>query len=177
MRHAPFLAAFLATAALVLGSAPHRIGAQTGAPSATDPGFAGAWRLTFDTPLGPSQSLLTVMADSTVLFSGRPVSPAVGETPVTFSSAGHGVWQPTGPTTAATTWVGLVTDGEGNFLAIVTDSVEATLDADGNSWRGSYTATVAGPDGNVLYVGGATVQATRITLQPLAPPAAGTPAT
>jgi hypothetical protein len=69
----------------------------------------------------------------------------------------------------------LVTDGEGNFLAIVTDSVEATLGADGTSWRGTYSATVADPAGNVLYVGGAMVEATRITVQPLATPAAGTP--
>jgi hypothetical protein len=73
------------------------------------------------------------MADGTVLFSGRAVSPAARETPVTFSSAGHSVWERTGPTTAATTWVGLVTDGAGNFLAVVTDRVEATLDADGNA--------------------------------------------
>jgi hypothetical protein len=175
MRHVPFLAAVLVAAALILGSAPLRTRAQTGTPAATGQGFVGAWRLTFDTPLGPSQSLLTVMADGTVLFSGRPVSPAAGETLVTFSSAGHGVWQPTGPTTAATTWVGLVSDGEGNFLAIVTDSVEATLGADENSWHGSYSAVVADPDGNVLYVGRATVQAARITVQPLATPVAGTP--
>ncbi len=66
--------------------------------------------------------------------------------------------------------------GEGNFLAAVTDSIEATLSADGNAWSGSYSATVADPDGNVLYVGGATVWATRITVQPLATPTAGTPA-
>jgi hypothetical protein len=176
MQRVPFLAAVLAAAALVLGLAQTRTGAQTGAPSAAGHGFVGAWRLTFDTPLGPSQSLLTVMADGTLLFSGRPVSPAAGEAPITFSSAGHGVWQPTGSTTVAATWVGLVTDGEGNFLAIVTDSVEASLGADGNSWSGSYSATVADPAGNVLYVGGATVEARRITVQPLATPAAGTPA-
>jgi hypothetical protein len=122
--------------------------------------------------MGPSQSLLTVMADGTVLFSGRPVSPAAGSNPTTFSSAAHGAWEPTGPDTAATTWVGLVTDGEGNFLAVVTDSVEATLDAGGDAWSGSYSASVADPDGNVLYVGGSTVEATRITVQPLATPAA-----
>jgi hypothetical protein len=53
--------------------------------------------------------------------------------------------------------------------------VEATLSADANSWSGSYSATVADPDGNVLYVGSGTVQATRIAVQPLATPI-GTPA-
>jgi hypothetical protein len=178
MRRVPFFAALLpvATAALVLGSAQLRTGAQTGTPAAADQGFVGAWRLTFDTPLGPSQSLLTVVADGTLLFSGLPVKPRAGDVPVTFVSAGHGVWDQTGSATAAATWEGFVADAQGNFLAIATDSVEATLGADGNSWSGSYSATVADPDGNVLYVGGATVEATRITVQPLATPAAGTPA-
>jgi hypothetical protein len=176
MRPVPFLAALLAVAAVVLGSAQLRTGAQTGTLAPAHQGFVGAWRLTFDTPTGPSQSLLTVMADGTLLFSGRPVSPAAGGFPVIFSSAGHGAWRQTGPTTAAATWVGLVTDGEGTFLAAVTDSVEATLAADGNAWSGTYSATVADPDGTILYVGGATVQATRITVQPLATPAPATPA-
>jgi hypothetical protein len=173
MHRVPYFVVFHAVAvaaALVLGPAQRRTGAQTGTPAATDQDFVGAWRLIFETPTGASQSLLTVMADGTVLFSGRPVSPASGGNPVTFSSAGHGAWEQFGPT-AAITWVGLVTDGDGNLLAIVTDSVEAIFGADGDSWSGSYSATVVDPDGNVLYVGGATVQATRIRVQPLAMPA------
>jgi hypothetical protein len=82
MRRVPFLGAALAiAAAFVLGSAQVRTGAQTGTPSAAGQGFVGAWRLTFDTPSGASQSLLTVMADGTVLFSGRPVSPTAGGVP------------------------------------------------------------------------------------------------
>jgi hypothetical protein len=69
-----------------------------------------------------------------------------------------------------------VTDVQGNFLAIATDSVQATLDAGGNAWNGPYSATVVDPSGAVIYVGGATVQATRITVQPLATPLPGTPA-
>ena len=178
MRRVPFLAAALAVAgaAVVLGSAQLRTGAQAATPSAAGRSFVGAWRLTFDTPLGASQSLLTVTADGTVLFSGRPARPAAEGVPVTFVSAGHGVWQQIGPTTAAATWVGFVSDGEGNFLATATDSVEATLSGDGNAWSGAYSASVADPDGNVLFVGGGTVQATRMTVQPLATPGTGTPA-
>ena len=175
MLRVPFFAAVLTAAALVLGSAQLRTGAQPGTPSAAGQDFVGTWRATFDTPVGPSQSLLTLMADGTLLFSGRPVKSAAAGAPVTFSSAGHGVWQQTGPTTAATTWEGFVTDAQGNFLAIATDSVEATLGAGGNSWSGAYSATVADPDGNVLFVGDGTVQATRLTVQPLATPV-GTPA-
>jgi hypothetical protein len=114
-------------AAAVLGSSKLRGGAQSATPVVELQTFVGAWRLTFDTPTGPSQSLLTVMVDGTLIFSGRPVSPAAGGFPVIFSSAAHGAWQPTGPATAALTWVGLVTDGEGTLLAIVTDSLDATL--------------------------------------------------
>lgn len=178
MHRVPFLVAGLAVAAaaMMFASTQPRTGAQTGTPTAVEQGFAGAWRVTFDTPTGPSQSLLTVMADGVVLFSGRPVSPAADGFPVIFSSAAHGAWQLAGPNAAAFTWVGLVTDGEGTLLAVVTDSVEATLDATGNAWSGSYSATVNDPDGNELYVGGATVQAERITVQPLRTPAASTPA-
>ena len=178
MRRVPFFAAFLSVgaAALILSLAPRHTGAQAGTPPAADQSFVGAWRLTFETPLGPSQSLLTVMADGTVLFSGLPVKPAAEGAPVTFVSAGHGAWRQTSPTTAEITWEGFVTDVQGNFLAIATDSVQATLDAGGNAWNGPYTATVVDPDGTVIYEGGATVQATRITVQPLATPVTGTPA-
>lgn len=175
MRFVPFLStsfALAATAALVLGAAPLRAVGQGSSSDATEQGFVGAWRLTFDTPSGPSQSLLTVMADGTLLFSGRPVSPAAGGFPVIFSSAGHGAWQPTGNSGAALTWIGLVTDGEGTLLAVVTDSVEASLSADVNAWSGAYSAKIEDPEGNLLYVGGSTVQAARITVQPLATPAA-----
>lgn len=177
MRRVPFVAGgLLAVATTASGLTQLRAAAQSGTPSVEAPRVVGAWRLTFDTPTGPSQSLLTVMADGTVLFSGRPVSPAAGGFPVIFSSAAHGAWQSTGPATAALTWVGLVTDGEGALLAVVTDSVEATLAPDGATWVGSYSATVNDPDGNELYVGGARVRAERITVQPLATTGTGTPA-
>lgn len=178
MGRVPFVATILAVgaAALILSLAPRHTSAQAGTPPAADQSFVGAWRLTFETPLGPSKSLLTVMADGTVLFSGLPVKPAAEGAPVTFVSAGHGAWRQTGPTTAEITWEGFVTDVQGDFLAIATDSVQATLGAGGTAWSGPYSATVADPTGTVIYVGGATVQATRITVQPLATPVTGTPA-
>lgn len=177
MRRVLFLAAGLAVAAAttMLGAGRLGGGAAPGTPVAVERAFVGAWRVTFDTPAGPSQSLLTVMADGTLLFSGRPVSPAAGGFPVIFSSTAQGAWELTGPDTAGMTWVGLVTDGEGTLLAVVTDSVEATLASGGNAWSGAYSASVNDPEGNELYVGGATVRAERITVQPLATPAA-TPA-
>jgi hypothetical protein len=116
------------------------------------------------------------MADGTLLFSGQAVKPATEGAPVTFISAAHGAWRAIGGNTADMTWVGMVADGQGNLLAVATDSVHATLGDDGNAWEGTYQATVADPQGNVLYEGDGTVKATRIVVQPVATPAA-TPAT
>ena len=177
MRRPSFLAALLAAAALaalVLVLPDHRTGAQPGTPDA-GPGFVGAWRLTSATPAGASQGLLTLMADGTVVFSGRPVAPTGGEPPVVFIGTGNGAWEQTGPTTAAASFVVFITDGEGNFMWVVTDSVEMTLDPDGTSWSGPYSSTTADPSGNVLSIAPGTAEATRITVQPLATPAA-TPA-
>jgi hypothetical protein len=175
MRRVSFLAVFLAAAVLALGSVQLGTSAQTGTPPAAGQGFVGAWRLTSETPAGASQGLLTLMADGTVVFSGRPVAPTGGDPPVAFIGTGHGAWEQTGPTTAAASFVVFITDGEGNFLWVVTDSVEMTLDPDGTSWSGLYSSTTADPSGNVLFIAPGTAEATRIVVQPLATPVA-TPA-
>ena len=175
MKPTILLAVLVVVATLVLGPAQLRTGAQTGTPAATDQGFVGAWHLTTENPLGASQSLLTLMADGTVIFSARPVMPGVAGFPVTFIGTGHGAWEQTGPTTAAASFVVFITDGEGNFLWVVTDSVEMTLGTDGTSWSGPYSSTTADPSGSVLSTIPGTVEARRITVQPVATPLA-TPA-
>jgi hypothetical protein len=135
----------------------------------------GAWRITSENPAGSSQGLLILMADGTVIFSGRPAAPTGGEPPVVFISAGHGAWEQTGPGTAAASFTVFIADGAGNFLWVVTDSVEMTLGPDGNSWSGPYSSTTADPGGNVLATVPGTATATRLTVQPVAMPAA-TPA-
>jgi hypothetical protein len=175
MRRLPFFAVLLAVAAAALVLAPVRTGAQDGTPTAAGQGFVGSWDLTTQTPFGASQTLVTFGADGTVLASDRPVYPGAAGFPVTFVSAGHGAWEQTGPSTAAATWVEFLADGQGTFLLVVTDSAELTLGADGDSWRGPFSSSSADPAGKVLFVGGGTVQATRITVQPLATPPA-TPA-
>ncbi len=175
MRRVSLLAALLVVAsALVLGVPGFGAGAQEDGGPATS-GFVGAWRITSETPFGSSQSLMTVMADGTVVFTDRPTLPGGVGFPVSFVSTGHGAWEQTGPATAAATWVEFVTDGEGNFLAVVTGSVEATLADDGDAWSGPFSSSSADPAGTVLYTGGGTVTAARIMVQPLAAPAA-TPA-
>src|SRR5687768_4906096 len=72
MRRLPFLTTLLAVAVLALASVQLGTNAQTGTPPADGQGFVGAWRLTSENPSGASQSLLTLMADGTIVFSGRP---------------------------------------------------------------------------------------------------------
>jgi hypothetical protein len=178
MRRAPVLAVLLAiavAAVFVLGSAQPHARAQDATPAAASGGFAGAWRLASETPSGASQGLLTLGADGTVIFSGRPAAPTGGEPPVAFISAGHGAWEQTGADTAAASFTVFIADGAGNFLWVVTDSVEMTLGPDGNAWRGPYSSTTADPSGNVLFIAPGTAEAKRITVQPLATPLA-TPA-
>lgn len=156
----------------LLSLAAVRTGAQSATPPAVEQGFVGAWHLTTETPFGASQSLITLMADGTLIFSDRPVLPGDVGFPNSFIGTGHGAWEQTGPTTAAATFVFFVTDGEGNFLAIVTDSIEVSLDPDGASWSGLFSSTTTDPAGNLLYVGEGSVTSARITVQPLATPAA-----
>jgi hypothetical protein len=171
MRRISIVVASLAAAILALGLMPLGASAQNESPPATGQGFVGAWRLTSENPSGTSQSLLTLMGDGTVVFSPRPAVPA-GEPPVVFISTGHGTWEPTGPDTAAASFTVFLTDGEGNFLWVVTDSVEMTLGPGGDTWSGPYTSTTADPSGTVLGSSPGEAAATRITLQPLATPEA-----
>lgn len=173
---AALLLAAVAAFALVLNLAPLRTGAQPGTPMAGK-AFVGVWRLTAIEPGNPPlPALATFAADGTLLNSDPPVSPGSGGEPITFNSGGHGVWQQRGPTTAALTFVQLITDGQGHFLGTTTISAQVTLGADGNALHGPFSVTAADPGGKTIFQGTGTVQATRITVQPMTTPAMGTPA-
>ena len=135
MRRIPVLIAFLVimlVTSLGLGFGPFQTKAQDSTPMATS-SFVGSWRLTATVPGSPStQSLDTFMADGTYLDSDLPVPAGAGGEAVTISTAGHGVWQPTGATTAQVTFVDLVSDMQGNFLTSETISLQATL---GSGWK------------------------------------------
>jgi hypothetical protein len=180
MRRIPVLIAFLAimlVTSLVLGFGPFQTNAQDSTPIATGHGFVGSWRLTATVPGSPStQSLDTFMADGTYLDSDLPVPAGAGGEAVTISTAGHGVWQPTGANTAQVTFVDLVSDLQGNFLTVETISIQATLGADGNTFSGIFSVSVADPSGKVVAEVTGTVQGTRITLEPIEVTPTGSPA-
>lgn len=171
-----FLVIMLVTS-LGLGFGPFQTMAQDSTPMATSNGFVGSWRLTATVPGSPStQSLDTFMADGTYLDSDLPVPAGAGGEAVTISTAGHGVWQPTGATTAQVTFVDLVSDLQGNFLTSETISLQATLGADGNTFSGIFSVSVADPSGKIVAEVTGTVQGTRITLQPITASPTGSPA-
>jgi hypothetical protein len=171
MRRIPSPAVAIVATALALGCVSLAVSAQSSPAPTMGQGFVGAWHLDTETPFGSSQSLMTVSSDGTVAFSDRPVFPGDAGFPATHFSAGHGTWEQTGTDTASATWMFFMTDGDGNFLGVVADSAEMTLGADGDSWTGPFSSSTADPTGAVLFVGGGTVEGTRIAVQPLASPA------
>jgi hypothetical protein len=125
MRRVPLLAVLLAAAVLALGSGQLGTGAQDATPPAAGQGFVGAWRLSSDTPAGASQSLLTLMADGTVVFSGRPVAPTGGTFLWVVTDSVEMTLAPDG-----TSWRGpyssTTADPSGNVLFIGPGTAEAT---------------------------------------------------
>jgi hypothetical protein len=108
----------------------------------------GSWRVMLgDDP--HVHGLLTHHADGTVT-STDPATMAVAPGVVAYVSAAHGVWEPTGPTTAAYTIQGFTNDAEGNVTGYVTISGERDTSADGQTFGGAGIFQVADAEGNVL---------------------------
>jgi hypothetical protein len=119
----------------------------------------------------------TFTADGTVLASVKPVSPAppgaaFGQT---FASLMHGTWTVAGPNQVALTLVRLQTDESGNYLGTVTVPAVGEVSSDGQGLSGSFTYDVADPAGNVVASGTGTFEGTRLEVQPMGTPPAGTP--
>ncbi len=100
-----------------------------------------------------------------------------------------GVWEATGPRSAAWTLVAFIEGGAGGYVAV--RSI-ADVDESGNELAGPYSFTIIAPDGTVMTSGNASSTATRMSIEPVeeggkplagfptwepAPPADATPAT
>ena len=164
------LAAVVMLALLALGRLPG-IGAQDGTPVATAGGFVGTWRVTPVIEGQATAALTTFNADGTVLTSNPPVQAAPPDlgAGVLVQSVGHGEWAATGERTADVTFVFVQSDGNGNYLGTRTTRGSLELDDDGETWTGTFDATVADAAGSVLFTAAGTVEATRIAVEPATP--------
>jgi hypothetical protein len=129
-------------------------------------GFAGSWLITFYEEDGPpTLALATLSADGTVVTAEHPVvTPPIAHGPV-FTSSGHGAWQATGPDTAALTFVGLGSYGEGVLFGTVTANATIALAPDGQTFDGDVLFTIAERGGNTLGAFPGSFRATRITAE------------
>jgi hypothetical protein len=128
--------------------------------------FIGSWRLIVSPDQGtPAPTLTTVGADGTLVSSSLPVEAALGSPDaVIFVSSTHGAWEATGPETACCTFVGLAADRQGRQFGSATINANVKLGPDGQTFTGSYHATVADPEGNTMATEDGMVQASRIAV-------------
>jgi len=109
---------------------------------------------------------MTCNADGTLISSPLPVEPQLGSPDaVLFVSSGHGVWETTGPDTGRCTFVGMAANGQGHPFGSATINSTATLGPDGQSFAGSYHATISDPEGSIMATEDGTVKATRIVVE------------
>jgi len=125
-------------------------------------------------------ALATFFADGSFIASDLPVrpaptvegapdaspaaAPAGSPAALLHTSAGHGIWTPNGSGRAALTFVEVVTDGTGAFVATVTVSANVKVDETGDAMTGPYSVASVGPDGQALADAGGTLQGTRIKI-------------
>jgi hypothetical protein len=168
-------------ASLAGGRPLARLGAQDATP-ADGAGFVGSWRITVapDASAGrpPWPALATFGADGTMVAAGTPVilAPPGAPFPKVVASTGQGTWEATGPQSVAFTFDLLLSEEGGTAYAVVTVRGIAELDAGGDAWAGEYSATIVGMLGRTLSEGHGMLSGTRIGVEPMAMPAAGTPA-
>lgn len=138
-------------------------------------GIVGAWHVTTIVEGAPqTPNLTTFYADGNVLTSNRPVfPPSAGTTAGEARSAGHGVWAAVDDHTVDLTFVVLTAATDGTPLGSRTLSAHLTLAVDRMTWSAPFTATIADTTGAVVQTVAGRVEATRITIEPMA---AGTPA-
>jgi hypothetical protein len=125
--------------------------------------FVGSWRVTVLEADGPPTLLLaTFGAHCTVVTAEHPVVTPPIASGVVFTSAGHGSWMVTGPTTANLTFIGLGSYGDGALFGTVTARSSIALSADGQTFSGKIVWDLADPKGDPLTTYQGTLQAARI---------------
>ncbi len=134
--------------------------------------ITGSWRATVTPPGGaPSfRGLITFNKDGGLVASAQGdilLNAPPGVPPV--ATAGHGAWEKIGSHRYAFTFIQIFYDADGNYQGEAKTRHSITLNQRGNSWSGQLQVEIFDADGNVVFTGSATEQATRIKVEPLTP--------
>ena len=123
-------------AALGIGGRLRPAAAQDGSPEATarHP-LVGTW---------------VIDNDTTTDTGAPPVAVFTSDGTFTDAAAGFsGVWEPTGPTTAAMNFLGVI-DNQNGFSGYIALSGPIEVDATGDAWEQTYRVMTVAADGTVL---------------------------
>ena len=157
----PFILAGLVAAGAADDGQGH---AATPAATAGHPAI-GTWLIDWGGDPASPPGLVVLAADGTVVEL-LPDAPGRGD--------GAGAWAPTGPRTAAATVVFQLVDDAGTYGGVV--KFRATIEVDGSGTRFTlpYAVEMIAPDGTARFAGQGTATATRVTVEAMATPLAGT---
>jgi hypothetical protein len=107
----------------------------------------------------PFLSLATFTRDGGIVNSNSPGEHA--------TSTGHGRWLKTGSGEFAVTFIHIHYDASGQFAGTLKVRASLSLDSDGNELSGPFQTDIFDAGGNLFFSFGGTVNATRISLEPL----------
>ena len=176
---ASFLAIMLLSIVAIAAVRSSEAGASQADVETADHPLVGSWNVVVSGVAGqpPAPALATYAADGTVLQSNRAVQPAPegAASSLIFNSAGHGAWTPTGDRTAVATIAILRSGDDGMLLGTLTAHADIEVAEDGNSYTAESTITMTNPEGDVVQTFPITIEATRITAEPMGTPIPATP--
>jgi len=131
----------------------------------------GSWLVTVTSNGAPPfKGLITFNNGGGLIASAQGdilLSPPPGVPPV--ATAGHGAWEKTGNRRYAFTFIQILYGSDGSYQGEAKSRHKITLNNSGNRWSGQLQFEIFDADGNVVFSGSGTEQATRIEVEPLTP--------
>ena len=131
----------------------------------------GSWLVTVNSNGAPPfKGLITFNNGGGLIASAQGdilLNPPPGVPPV--ATAGHGAWEKTGSRRYAFTFRQILYGSDGSYQGEAKIRHRITLSASGNRWSGQLQVEYFDADGNVVFSGRGTEQATRIEVEPLTP--------
>ncbi len=124
------------------------------------PSLVGSWQFTLApasaTATATAAGLATFTSDETVIETDTGViGPAVAAGKITYTSPGHGIWQP-GPAAGSDLYIqfiNLIANPDGTLHAKRTLTATVTLNSNNQKFSGSYSWEIVNASGNVLSKG------------------------